>query len=306
MSARQKGSWQQFRAAVEELQVNEEGDSADQDDNKTDPIELSIYQTLRFNFERLGHAEFFSGAGDAQWRVTPPTLAITEHAWGGRGIVIGARSLRLLQSLALAVKHTGAKMEVNVIPGYPDQIAVSAASEAALVVVAKQIRIHFQCDAPAAILLSLPPISDSRVRQAAQLPFGAGWKVSRFSTGTLGWQPSTVEDAANASSGLFRFIFRHQRYVFFCERNTPFRIPVQVGKYLAIRSDRHPRRVLRYNPQTRIFSMPAACRPPFLIERALIACSGSPPSYRDGNLLYTEIPQNIAAITAALLCQDLR
>jgi hypothetical protein len=69
--------------------------------------------------------------------------------------------------------------------------------------------------------------------------------------------------------------------------------------------------VLRYDALSRTLSMPASCRPPFLVERALILCSGSPPSYessgaRNGALQYADVPDDIAAIAAALLRQELR
>jgi hypothetical protein len=68
--------------------------------------------------------------------------------------------------------------------------------------------------------------------------------------------------------------------------------------------------VLRYDHHTGRLSLPASCRPPFLIERALILCSGSPPSYEGGpgggNLHYVGIPNAIAMAAAGLLRQELR
>ena len=65
MSARQQGSWQQFRAAVEELHTTDEGERGSCDDGDApDSSSLPLYHTLRFNLQRLGHAEFFAGAGE--------------------------------------------------------------------------------------------------------------------------------------------------------------------------------------------------------------------------------------------------
>ena len=87
MSARSRGSWQQFRAAVEELQLNnaECDESRETEDDTRDTSALPRYQTLRLNLERLGHAEFFAGAEPSGWRVTPPTLAAAEGRNGWRG-----------------------------------------------------------------------------------------------------------------------------------------------------------------------------------------------------------------------------
>ena len=70
MSARQKGSWQQFRAAVEELHVSGDGGLEGEEDGGSDEFALPLYQVLRFNLQRLGHAEFFAGAGGADWRMS--------------------------------------------------------------------------------------------------------------------------------------------------------------------------------------------------------------------------------------------
>jgi hypothetical protein len=78
MSARSQGSWQQFRAAVEELQLAEGSGSQETEDDSPAMSVMPRYQILRLNFERLGHAEFFAGASPNGWRVTPPTLAAAE------------------------------------------------------------------------------------------------------------------------------------------------------------------------------------------------------------------------------------
>ncbi len=304
MSARRQGSWQQFRTAVEELHLGESNDLGGEDDDTPDQFALPLYQTLRFNLQRLGHAEFFAGASGADWRVTPPSLAVTQHARGWLGILVGARSPALLQRLHGAVGP--ANLETLAFPAYPDQILVTANDQGA---VAERAGLLLQSDAPAALLMSLPPIDDACVRYPAQLPFGADWRIDRFSSEDLGWRFATLDDAASASGGLFRFSLRHQRHVLFCARGAAFRIPGQVGKYLVLR--RRRRQVLRYDAQKRLLAVPASCRPPFLVERALISCSGSPPTYEAGGpatglLHYTEIPQAIASLASALLRQELR
>ena len=248
MSARRQGSWQQFRAAVEELHLSEGNDLEGEDDDAPDQFALPLYQTLRFNLQRLGHAEFFAGAGDgAEWRVTPPSLAVTQHARGWLGIVAGARSLMLLKRLHAAAGV--ANLQTLAFPAYPDQILVAANDEGTLAAVAERAGLLLQNDAPAALLTSLPPVDDPCVRYPTQLPFGADWRIDRFSPDDLAWRSATLDDAAAASGGLFRFSLRHQRHVLFCGRGAAFRIPGQVGKYLVLR--RRRRQVLRYDEQRR-------------------------------------------------------
>lgn len=306
MSARCQGSWQQFRAAVEELHID--GGDVPSGDNEDEPdkFALSLYQTLRLNLQRIGHAEFFAGAGDDDWRVCPPSLAVTMRARGWLGIVVGARSLALLQRLDAAVKCADATIEKRALPAYPDQILITADNEGVVADVAERAGLQLQRDAPLALLTCVPPVDDACVRHPAPLPFGAGWRIDRFSPENLGWQSATIEDAKSASGSLFRFALRHQQLVLFCVRGAAFRIPGQVGKYLVLRTKRRRRQVLRYDGQKCMLEVPASCRPPFLIERALVLCSGSPPSYAGGILQYTEIPENIAVIAAALLRQELR
>jgi hypothetical protein len=304
MSARRQGSWQQFRTAVEELHVDESNDLEGEAEDAPDQFALKLYWTLRLNLQRLGHAEFSAGAGDAGWRVTPPSLAVTRHARGWLGIVVGARSRTLLQRLHAVVGT--ANLETLAFPAYPDQILVAANDRGTVAALAERAGLLLQIDAPAALLTSLPPIDDPCVRYPTDLPFGADWRIDRFSSENLAWKSATIDDAASTSGGLFRFSLRHRRHVLFCVRGAAFRIPGQVGKYLVLRIGRRRRQVLRYDGQKSMFAVPASCRPPFLIERALVLCSGSPPSYEGGILQYTEIPESIAVIAAALLRQELR
>lgn len=304
MSARREGSWQQFRAAVEELHIGESNDPRGEDDDAPDQFALSLYQTLRLNLQLIGHAEFFAGANDADWRVTPPSLAVTQRASGWLGILVGARSRTLLQRLHAAVGV--ADLKTLAFPAYPDQILITAHDKGTLAAVAEEAKLLLQMDAAAALLTSLPPIDDPSVRFPTQLPFGAEWRIDRFSSQKLAWQSATIDEAATPSGGLFRFSLGHQRHMLFCVRGAAFKIPGQVGKYLVLRNRKHRRQVLRYDVQKRMLAVPASCRPPFLIERALVLCSGSPPSYEGGILQYTEIPENIVVIAAALLRQELR
>lgn len=302
MSARREGSWQQFRAAVEELHIGVGDVTGAEADDAPDQFALPLYQTLRLNLQRLGHAEFFAGADGAEWRVTPPSLAVTPSARGWLGVLAGARSPKILERVHAVGRS--AKLQTFSFPACPDQFLFAADELDALVAVAEHAGLILQRDAPAALLTCLPSIDDPAVRYQVPLPFGAEWRVDRFSSDDLRWRSAAREYAARTSYGLFRFSLRHQRYMLFCARGTAFRIPGQVGKYLVLR--RHRRQVLRYDTQKRMLSVPASCRPPFLIERALVLCSGSPPSYGGGILQYTEIAENIAATAAALLRQELR
>lgn len=305
MSARRQGSWSQFKSAVEELRIDDRDEADGESDDSVDQFGLSLYQTIRFNLQRLGHAEFFAGAGEADWRVTPPSLAVTHNDRGWFGVVVGARSLTLLERVCRAVESTDSTMVTRPFPSYPDQVLISADYECSMAEVAEQSGCILQSNAASALLASLPSVDDPCVRRSEELPFGADWRIDRFSSEKLNWRPATLNDAVIASLGLFRFSLRHRTQVLLCVKGAAFQIPGQVGKYLILSNKRHRRQVLRYDRKGHSLSMPASCRPPFLIERALILCSGSPPSFVDGNLHYTEVPERIAMTTAALLRQEI-
>ncbi len=309
ISARRQGSWQQFRTAVEELHIAEgNGDpQGGAEEDTADQYALPLYQALRLTLQRLGHAEFFGGVRGSDWRVAPPSLAATQHPRGWLGVVAGARSPRLLERLKGAAAST--EIETLSLPACSDQLRIVAGDTRTLADIAQQAGLLFQPDAPAAILMSLPTVDDPAVRRRADLPFGADWRIEQFSASDLGWRGATRDEALSTSGGLFRFSLGHQRYVLLCSKGAAFQVPGQVGKYVVLR--RRRRRILRYDAVHRRLSAPASCRPPFLVERALILCSGLLPCYEPapgatGILHYADVPEPIAGLVAALLRQELR
>ncbi len=306
MSARVKGSWQQFRAAVENLHLAGAADDSDEGSRVGRASSLPAYQLLRLNLERLGHAEFFDAAGDDEWRVTPPTLAAISTDGGVLGFLAGARSDNLMAKLQDAAH--GEQLEMRTLPACPKRILIRAADTITLAGVAEEAGLLLQEDAPASILSCLPPIDDPAWGQPAELPFGSDWKIDRFSVSRLAWRPASL-DAANASQGgVFRFTFRHQKHVLYCSRGFASRVSSAVGKFRTLRRRRIY--VIRYDPETKYLRMPASCRPPLLIERALVLCSGGLPAYQrgergPGTLQYPCIPQPIARMVAARLLQSI-
>lgn len=154
MSARREGSWQQFRAAVEELHSPEDGSEL----NDTGPPtsdEFRRYQRFRLDFGSLGHAEFFARECENGWRIAPPTLAAHPVPNGFRAVLCGARSPPLLDRLL----RTGEQLAVEVcsVRGVPDIVRFTAPEIGSLESLAIQSSIRFQPDAPLAILSHLPP-----------------------------------------------------------------------------------------------------------------------------------------------------
>jgi hypothetical protein len=307
MSARGQGSWSQFRAAVEELHIAEQANTAAVEEEESSArVGLPLHQSLRLNLERLAHAEFFAGAGGDDWRITPPTLSVTQRGDKWRAVLTGARSDQLLQRL----NSTGGPVAIETIPleDSPDQIRLLAGDASAFLDIAERTGMLLQSDAPLSLLLSLPPVDHAAVRESAELPLGSDWKIEQFSTTTLRWKIATRDAALTTAAGLFRFSLAYRSHVLLCLRGATYKIPSQVGKYFVLR--RRRKKILTYDVLNQRLSVPAGCRPPFLVERALVLCSGLLPCYESrqstvGLLHYSDIPETIARLSVALLRQNL-
>ena len=300
LSARREGSWQQFRAAVEELHSTE-GDSESDGSAIPGEGEFPLHQQLRLDLERLGHAEFFACGCEKGWRVAPPTLAAHPVSGGVRAVLCGARS-PALRERALRV---GERVGCEVLDSYsvPQVIRFVAPNILALQQVATQVGAHFQADVPLAILSHLPPCDPpSHGSEQAEFPVGADWRIREFDTFSLRWRTTDRQHAQTACTGLFEFqLYDSWRY-FLRWKGGTFERPRAVALYALLR--RHPG-LLGYDPRTRMLSLPGPCRPPQLLERALVLCSGFPPSFdpTTARLTYGDIPPDIARFAAELLRQ---
>ena len=104
-------------------------------------------------------------------------------------------------------------------------------------------------------------------------------------------------------TALFRFVRKHQRFYYLRWHGQTYRVPVQVGKYAVATKTRG---LVSYDAATQTLSVPVSCRPPLLIERALILCSGVLPALQGQSrrLRYTGVPPHVARLTAQLLLRE--
>jgi hypothetical protein len=120
------------------------------------------------------------------------------------------------------------------------------------------------------------------------------------------WTPISLKEAHRVGAeGLFCFSRFQTPQYFIRQGQETIRIPGAIGKYYVLSR----RRVLSYDRRQRHLTLPAICRPPLLVERSLILCSGLPPSistvYGRLRLTYQDIPEEIAGLAAEVLRQDL-
>ena len=123
----------------------------------------------------------------------------------------------------------------------------------------------------------------------------------------LAWRQVERRDIRLSRAGLYRFSHRfHRDSYFLCWREHLYRMPRANAVYVLLRRAR--RAVLRYDPHSQTLRVPAICRPPRLLERGLVLCSGLPPSYStaDANLVYSDISPEIANFASELLRQTPR
>lgn len=301
LSARREGSWPQFRAAVEELCFADH--DSDADGATSDEEGFPLHQQLRLLFECLAHAEFFESDSKYVWRVAPPILAAHSVPGCVRVVLCGARSPALRERVLRAGRKLGCEMLDSY--GAPEVIRIVAPDIFVLSEAATQAGVYLQPDAPFAILSQLPPCDPpSRGHAQSEFPEGSGWRIRQFNVVALGWRTGDRQHAETAATGLFEFqLYNRWRY-FLRWKGATFELPRAVALYVLLR--RHGG-LLRYDALHRRLTLPGSCRPPRLVERALVLCSGLPPVFEPatGRLTYVDVPVNIAQLTAGLLRQSL-
>lgn len=303
MSARRQGSWQQFRSAVEELHSNIDTFPNELDDHAE--TKFPLHQKLRLDFERLAHVEFFAGDCEKGWRITPPTFAVHPTSDGMRAVLCGARSPALRERVIQIGQKVGCELIDSF--GVPEIIRFYAPCVSSLLEIATQAEVSFQEDAPLGILSCLPPCDPpSRRNIPSEFPVGTGWAIHEFDTSELRWRITDRGHAEIMRFGVFRFRLHFQQEIFFLRwKGATFKLPRAVALYALLQ--RSQPNLLRYDDSERTLSVPATCRPPLLLERALVLCSGLPPAYdkTSAKLSYCDIPYGIAQFAAQLLRQTL-
>ena len=301
-SARREGSLPQFRAAVEELHMQQDGVGTGVDDaaDGAASSDLPVYQLARLALQQLGHVEFSCYGVESGWRVVPPSIALFAEDCTS-GVLCGARSPALIEALRSA---SGIEVVAGDFSGMPARIVLHGSSPDHVRCCADSTGLLVQPAASTAMLSTLPQVSHQATWHPSQLPETPGWSVERFSPPRQGWQQSDERQAMVAPCGLFRFQMKHQRFYYLRYGGRTHQVPVQVGKYVVTRIRRG---ILRYDSDTRVLTVPPIYRPPLLIERALILCSGKLPGFdgRARRLEYAHVPPLVARLASQLLRQEI-
>lgn len=283
MSARHSGSAESFRSKVAELGL---------------VSGRSPQRIAQWNLGNLGHAEFAPRAGGYGWQVAPPVLAAGDPCQGGHAFLCGARTAPMLASLSAIF---GPQLSQRPQTGGPDIVQVTAPTAMVLADQAAAAQFEIQWNTPLAILACCSRPSDLQLAPM-DLPLG-GWEVFRFSKTGLAWVQSSVDTARSATAGLFRFRSNFATQYILVEKGAAFATEAAAGKYRLLRR-RHS--AIAYRSSDQEFIVRASCRPPPLVERALILSSGALPTFTNGLLTYGGVEPFIASAVATLLGQRLR
>lgn len=303
LSARKEGSWPQFRGAIDRLELANSDGEAEQD------TPLPLHQLIRFNLERLGHVEFDAAECEDGWRVVPPTLSLSQHNTGVTGVLCGARTPKLVESIQRAA--AGLSFQQVSHPNSPDIIRMQAPEADILIELAEREGLLYQLDTPTALLSHLPSVDTVKGWRREALPSaGKEWEVKQFiiERRAIKWRTITLQEAnAPDAQGLFCFTRYQSPQYFLREGRETMRLPGAVGKYRVL--SRRRRRVLRYDRHEQSLTLPAILRPPLLTERALILCSGFPASlsivHNRPTLTYRDIPEEVTGMVGEVLRQGI-
>ena len=197
-----------------------------------------------------------------------PFRKICGTAWD----VVGARSSGLLSGCSAPFRHIVAHGFVSSV--LPSHLTVSGRPHDVLCVLRQEAGLHLQrMHLPAS---GVPARSGrSFPASGSEIAVRTGWQLTSFSAGPSMASAAlsdaslpTVSSVCFVASAPAIFLLLRARHHLSGSRSGR-QVPVLIG------SDG---RVIHYDPSTLRSRSRPVCRPPFLIERALILCSGCPPS----------------------------
>ncbi|MGT2502689.1 hypothetical protein ACVOMS_21335 [Bradyrhizobium guangxiense] len=245
----------------------------------------------------LGHVE----REEDTWRIAPPVLASlgdgSEDA--AAAILCGARTRGLFARLKTACESRGADLKSIVQPGRPDCILVTAATTFDLCSIASDASLNWQRDAAFTLLASLPRMSEWP-RQPIPMVAGRTQGVRRFSRSRLRWIESTLGEAQGAPRGLFEIKRDRDTVVVLKEgENSQSRIEKAAGRLIVAANAKK----LHIDLKSRSLFLPASLRPPMLVTRALVLCSGQVPEFVQNTrqIVFRGVSGRAAHLAAAIL-----
>lgn len=252
-------------------------------------------QRIVDDLSRLGHLETVDATS---WKIAPPVLAGMPHdcATPATAVLCGARTPGVLSKLGDACQDTGIEMMTIAVANRPSVVRLVSTSRQAMTAAAAQAGIPLQEDAAFTLLACLPAI---RQWPRTPCPMVAGRvdTVRQFSRSKLTWIDSTLPEATEASSGLYR-IKRDWDWVTILKSNVTdcARIDDRAGRFIVAAR----RRQAKWDAQAQTLSFPLQLNPPVIIARALILCTGALPVYGDRRVQFGGITPAVLRMALAI------
>lgn len=220
----------------------------------------------------LGHAEW---TASNTWRIAPPVLAGLRRDVDCAAVLCGARTPKVIHSLAAACRAAGARLSEVHHGDRPSTMIVAASSQELLTDAAIRAGISLQGDAAFRILACTPSIRQWP-RAPCPMVQGRVETVRRFSRSRMHWVASTLAEAANAKAGFFR-IQRDWDWVSLikCSAQEAALIDDRAGRMAASAK----RKVVRWTQEGEVLSLPWQLYPPGIMARGLALCSGELPRF---------------------------
>lgn len=273
MSHLGEGSWSGFKNNVSKLI----GPDADLD---------GACRTLRISLSDLGYADFFA-AGSQRWQVLPPMLAGLPRQ--DVALLIGARSPTLVDHLASAARaHWCTLAATEHDSDLPVQVRIEGTSDA-LAAVAADVGIEYSEDLALRFCGELDPISSQLAAAPEESPPG-NWAVRSFDFRSLRW----IAGLRTRTACEFTSRYGPKRFFFSTRQARLLRLSKRVAVYAA--AALRGVALASYDSADSTLSCPISTPLPEHYSRIACLCSGRLASVRQGALVYSGIPIDIAAV----------
>jgi hypothetical protein len=265
------GPWARFKKALAGLSPFVEEDRYDA-------------TRARIRLSDLGFADFF--VNDSQnWRVCEPTLVgltgVTDAA-----LLIGARSLGLIQSLAKAAERRGCEFEMQAATDAPTRILLWG-DERQVADAGRDCNLPYRLQAALIMSQRLPSLLRLPSEEAVEY---IGWRFRSFDLQSLKW----IDDVKLPLSAR-EYESRYHRRVHFIsdQQGNLRRLPKRAAIYAS--AALQGALLTEYDHQKQELIVPASAPLPEDFARTACLCSGIPPRFEQGRLVYAGVTSEIAA-----------
>lgn len=252
-------------------------------------------QRIADDLSMLGHLEMTTASS---WQIAPPVLAsFPEDAKGpSTAILCGARTAGVLARLNAACTAQAITVNTIAVPGRPSIVSLSASSSRDLAAAAELAGLRLQNNAGFTLLACLPIISQWP-RTPCAMVAGRVDTVLRFSRSKLEWVESSLAQATQARTGLFR-IKRDWDWVTILKSGESqcARIDDRAGRFIVAAK----RRDVGWDANTQTLSFPLRLYPPAIVARAFALCTGVLPIYKDRRVVFGGITPSVLRLALAV------